>query len=132
MSAVLDTHAAIWYFHRSRELSRVALQSIRRAIEAGKPVYVSAISLVETIYLVERGRFPLEALQRLKAGLKDAATGLLVHPVDEDVAQAVQDVLRTVVPDMPDRIIAATALHLGLPLVTRDQRIQAAGIKTIW
>jgi predicted nucleic acid-binding protein len=33
---------------------------------------------------------------------------------------------------MPDRIIAATALHLGLPLVTRDLRIQASGIPTIW
>ena len=41
-------------------------------------------------------------------------------------------VSRDVVPDMPDGIIAATALHLGLPLVTRDQRIQSAGIKTIW
>jgi PIN domain nuclease of toxin-antitoxin system len=132
MSAVLDTHAAIWYFHRSRELSSIALQSIRHAVEGGKPVYVSAISFVETIYLVERGRLPLEALQRLEAGLKGAASGLLVQPVDEDVAQAVRRVPRTVVPDMPDRIIAATALHLGLPLVTRDQRIQAAGIKTIW
>ncbi len=33
---------------------------------------------------------------------------------------------------MPDRIIAATALHLGLPLVTRDRRLQAAIIQTIW
>jgi predicted nucleic acid-binding protein len=33
---------------------------------------------------------------------------------------------------MPDRIIAATALNLGLPLVTRDRRLQAAGIQTIW
>jgi len=132
MSAVLDTHAAIWYFHRSRELSSAALQSIRRAVEGGRPVYVSAISLVETIYLVERGRLPLEALQRLEAGLKDAASGLRVQPVDEDVAQAVHRVPRVVVPDMPDRIIAATALHLGLPLVTRDRRIQSAGIKTIW
>ena len=132
MSAVLDTHAAIWYFHRSKELSSAALQSIRRAVEGGRPVYVSAISLVETIYLVERGRLPLEALQRLEAGLKGAASGLLVQPVDEDVAQAVHRVPRDVVPDMPDRIIAATALHLGLPLVTRDQRIQSAGITTIW
>jgi predicted nucleic acid-binding protein len=29
-------------------------------------------------------------------------------------------------------IIAATALHLGLPLVTRDRRLQAAGLQTIW
>ncbi|MGH7200282.1 MAG: PIN domain-containing protein [Planctomycetaceae bacterium] len=33
---------------------------------------------------------------------------------------------------MPDRMIAATALHLNLPLVTRDRRIQAANIPTIW
>jgi predicted nucleic acid-binding protein len=33
---------------------------------------------------------------------------------------------------MPDRIIGATALHLGIPLVTRDRRLQSAGIETIW
>ena len=101
-------------------------------MEGGRPVYVSAISFVETIYLVERGRLPLEALQRLEAGLRAAASGLLVQPVDEEVAQAVHRVPRNMVPDMPDRIIAATALHLGLPLITRDQRIQSAGINTIW
>jgi PIN domain nuclease of toxin-antitoxin system len=47
MTSVLDTHAAIWYLYRSRELSSAALQSIRRAVEGGEPVYVSVISLVE-------------------------------------------------------------------------------------
>lgn len=132
MSAVLDTHAALWYFHRPAALSSAALQSIRRAIHAGEPVYISAISLVETIYLVERGRLPLEALQRLETGLEDDASGLLLHPVDEDVARAVHRVPRAIVPDMPDRIVAATALHLGLPLVTRDQRIAGSGVRTVW
>lgn len=132
MTAVLDTHAAIWYFHRPTQLSSRALQSTRRAIERGEPLYVSVISLVETIYLVERDRLPLEALRRLEIGLKDAASGLLLQPVDEEVAQAVHRVPRDLVPEMPDRIIAATALCLGLPLVTRDARIASAGIKTIW
>ena len=35
-------------------------------------------------------------------------------------------------PDKADTIIAATALHLGLPLVTRDLAIQSASIETIW
>jgi predicted nucleic acid-binding protein len=39
---------------------------------------------------------------------------------------------RDVVPDMPDRIIAATALHLELPLVTSDRRIQQTEVETIW
>ena len=132
MSAVLDTHSAIWYLRPSKELSLVALQAIRRAVSSGKPIYVSAISLVETIFLVERGRLPLEALRRLEAGVMDSASGLIVAPLDAAVADAVYKVPRASVPDMPDRIIAATALHLGLPLVTRDQRIQSAGIETIW
>ena len=132
MTAVLDTHAAIWYLHRSSELSSAALRSIRRAVERGEPVYVSVISLVETIYLVERGRLPLEALRRLEDGLKNPISGLLLQPVDEEVAQAIHKVPRDLVPEMPDRIIAATALRLGLPLVTRDGRIASAGIRTIW
>ncbi len=132
MAAVLDTHAAIWYVFTPSDLSRAAHQFVRRAIASDKPVYISAISLVETIYLVERGRISLEAFRRIEAALKDAASGLIVAPVDASVAEAVPKIPRAVVSDMPDRIIAATALHLGLPLVTRDQRIQSAGIQTIW
>ena len=132
MTAVLRTHAAIWYLHHSNELSSAALRFIRRAVDGGQPVYVSAISLVETIYLVERGRLPLEALRRLEAGLKEPASGLLLQPVDEELAQAIHKVPRELVPEMPDRIIAATALCLDLPLITRDGRIASAGIKTIW
>jgi predicted nucleic acid-binding protein len=33
---------------------------------------------------------------------------------------------------MPDRIIAATALALGLTLVTRDAAIRRLGIETVW
>jgi len=39
---------------------------------------------------------------------------------------------RAQVPDLPDRIIAATALHLGLPLISRDRKIQLADVETIW
>jgi PIN domain nuclease of toxin-antitoxin system len=132
MSAVLDTHAAIWYVFARKRLSEDALSFIRGSVDKGRPVFVSAISIVEAIYLIERGRVPFEAIQRLESGLKDPVSGLLVTPVDEAVAQAVYRIPRNVVPDLPDRIIAATALHLGLPLVTRDRRLQDAGIRTIW
>ncbi|MBI1956286.1 MAG: type II toxin-antitoxin system VapC family toxin [Acidobacteria bacterium] len=132
MAAVLDTHAAIWYVFVRKRLSREALRFIRHAVDSGRPAYVSAISIVETIYLMERGRISFEAMQRLEAALKDPASGLHVAPVDEEVAQAVYKVPRDIVPEMPDRIIAATALRLGLPLITRDARIASAGIKTIW
>jgi PIN domain nuclease of toxin-antitoxin system len=116
----------------SKELSAVARASIEDAFRDARDVHVSAISLVEAVYLVERRRLPISALERLRSALSDPDSGLLIAPVDRGVADALPNVPRDVVPDMPDRIIAATALNLGLPLVTRDRRLQAAGLQTIW
>ncbi len=132
MSAVLDTHTVLWYLENSKELSAIARTLIEDAIRDARDVRVSAISLVETVYLVERRRLPLAALERLRSALTDSNSGLFVASVDAGVANVLENIPRDIVPDMPDRIIAATALHLGLPLVTRDRRLQAAGIKTIW
>jgi PIN domain nuclease of toxin-antitoxin system len=132
MSAVLDTHTVLWYLENSKELSAVARTTIEEAVREARDVQISAISLIETVYLAERGRLPLNALERLRSALNDPNSGLFIAPVDAGVADALPNISRDVVPDMPDRIIAATALHLGLPLVTRDRRLQAAGIQTIW
>ena len=66
MSVLLDTHAAIWHLRQSREMSANALKAIHKTISSGKRLYVSAISLVEAIYLAERGRIPLSAFWSLK------------------------------------------------------------------
>jgi PIN domain nuclease of toxin-antitoxin system len=129
---VLDTHVALWHLLGTRRLSRPALQAIERTVRSGKPLWVSAVSIVETIYLVELGRVPLDAFQKLDAEFKDPAFGLHLVPIDEHVAAAVRDIPRGLVPEMGDRIIAATALYLNVPLITRDARIQASGIRTIW
>jgi predicted nucleic acid-binding protein len=39
---------------------------------------------------------------------------------------------REQVSDLPDRIIAATALRLGVPLVTRDKKIALSIVETVW
>ncbi len=33
---------------------------------------------------------------------------------------------------MPDRIVAATAVYLGVPVISRDGRIRAANLQTVW
>ncbi len=100
MSAVLDTHTVLWYLENSKELSPVARTTIEDAIRDARDVHVSAISVIEAVYLVERKRIPATALHRLRDALSDPSI--------------------------------ATALHLGLPLVTRDRRLQSAGIQTVW
>lgn len=48
------------------------------------------------------------------------------------VADALETVSRGQIADLPDRIIAATALALHVPLVSRDAKIRAPHIHTIW
>lgn len=133
MSAVVaDTHAAVWYLLTSQRLSPSAYAALDAATQRGDPVYVASISLVEVVYLVEKGRLPGIALERLGNALADPASGFVIAPLDLAVAQALRRISCDVIPDMPDRIIAATALHLDLPLVTRDPDIQKTTVKTIW
>ena len=132
MSAVLDTHAVLWYLEDSRELSTGAREIIESTIRQGRGVQISAISLIEIIYLVERKKLPAEALARLRNATNDPRSGMSIVPVSAAIANAMEEVPRSAVPDMPDRIIAATAVHLNVPLITRDRRLQAAGIQTIW
>ena len=129
---MLDTHAAVWYLLDSQKLSQPAYSVIDGAAASGTPTYISAVSLVEVVYLVERGRIAADAFDKFANELSRDNPAFTVVPLDSHVATALKRIPRSLVPDMPDRIIAATALHLGLPLVTRDRRLQAAMIQTIW
>ena len=132
MPAVLDTHAAIWYLLDARNLSQRVYSLIDEAAASGAPTYISAISLVEVVYLVERGRIAADAFERFENEIVQDNPAFIIVSVDSRIAGLLRQIPRDVVPDMPDRIIAATALHLGIPLVTRDRRLQSAGIQTIW
>lgn len=132
-SIVADTHAIIWYIVEPNRLSSSALEAFEQATNARDFIYFSDISLVELCYLVERGRLPKVVLEQLLNALDDEETSIYSIPVNRAIATTLQTINRVTVPDMPDRIIAATALHLQLPLITRDHRIRALTVpQTIW
>ena len=131
-AVVADTHTAIWYLFRSSDLSAKALAVLRGVVEAGDPIFVASVSLVEATYLIEKGGLPRVALERLDQGLSGVDAAFVPVALDLTVARAVHKIPQDLVPDLPDRIIAATALTLDVPLVTCDRRLQAANIHTIW
>ena len=90
------------------------------------------MTLVELIYLVERGRVPPDGRTRLLAAIDAPASMLAVVAVDRAVTEAALLIDRAAIPELPDRVIAATALNLGVPLITSDLRIRASGIAIVW
>ena len=134
MSAVVaDTHTIIWYLRSPDKLSTEAAIALDGAINSGNPIYISAISIVEIVYLTEKNKIPVAALEQLLQTLSDSDASLVVALLDKSVAQSLAKIPRLTVPEMGDRIIAATALHLSLPLVTKDYKIRALSvIQTIW
>jgi PIN domain nuclease of toxin-antitoxin system len=84
------------------------------------------------IYLQEKGRISSDLLHQLHTELNDGESGFLIADLTLEVAFSMTSVSRTAIPDMPDRIIAATAHQLGLPLISRDRRIQLSDLQTVW
>ena len=133
MAAVVgDTHSVLWSLLQPHRLSANALAAFDQARRFGDPVYIASVSIVETLYLEEKGKLQEGTLERLKSALQGEDSGLVLVPLDANVTEAMEQIPRDAVPDMPDRIIAATALSLNLPLVTRDGKIRASRITTIW
>ena len=132
LAAIADTHAAIWYLFSDARLGREASACIEETIDNGDHIGISAISLAEMVYLIEKKRIPVNALEDLLAAIADPKTVLQEVPLDARIAAKMTEVARDDIPDLPDRVIAATAQFFGIPVLSRDRRIQSSTIKTVW
>jgi predicted nucleic acid-binding protein len=96
-------------------------------------IYLSAITLVEMQYLTEKSEIKPAVLVQVLAEIDAPQPIIEVIPLDREVADHLALIPRAIVPDMPDHIIAATALTLNLPLVTADTKIRAlTNVATVW
>ncbi|MCY7377128.1 MAG: type II toxin-antitoxin system VapC family toxin [Pyrinomonadaceae bacterium] len=130
---ITDTHAAIWYFSMSPEMSALARQTINNAVGSGNVIILPTISIVEIVYLIEKNRLLPQTLARLMQELSLSNSSFVTQDLTAGIARALQQIPRSIVPDMPDRIVSATSLHLNLPLITKDGSIRKlTNIQTIW
>jgi PIN domain nuclease of toxin-antitoxin system len=132
IEAVADTHIAVWFLWEPKRLSNRVLEYIMGIANSGGTVGLSSISLCEVLYLVERGRIRADALERMLEAVRAPDAIFEEIPVAASIVAAMMRVDHAAVPEMPDRIITATALNLGVPLLTRDRRIIESGAEVIW
>ncbi len=126
---VLDTHAWIWWAGGSPKLSRGAAKAVEKSDELG----VCSFSCLEVALLVSKERLKLgvEVLAWIKKAL--ALPGVSLLHLTPEIAVASTRLATTIGPDPADRVIVATALMAGVPLVTCDERITESGlVKAIW
>ncbi len=119
---ILDTHVWVWLMDGDSVLSPQVVGELEDAAEAGL-LYVSAASLWEIAAMERLGRIRLSV--PIDAWLRDATStpGLVVHPIDGDVAVDGARLPGAFPGDPVDRIIVATARTLGGALVTADPRL---------
>lgn len=130
---LLDTHAWVWLLNGSERLGPKARKAIQRSLEE-EVVLVSAISPWEIAILVSKGRLVLDrdVGEWIQAAL---LPGIRLEPISPEVAVASTRLPGTIHSDPADRMISATARHLGSTLVTADELLLAYGkaghIKTL-
>jgi len=129
---IADTHTIIWYLMNDNRLSASAKEFLESSAQEGNQVGISSITLVEIVYLIEKGRIPAESLTNLPSQFSEPSSMFVEIPLDLQITRTLSRKSPGQIPDMPDRIIAATALHLNVPIVSRDTKILLSNIQTMW
>jgi PIN domain nuclease of toxin-antitoxin system len=112
-------------------LSVPAKAAFDTAASSRRKILLSVISLAEIVYLVEKNRLLPSAYADLKRALHDPDHVLQEAPVTAEIIDAMLEVPRVDIPDMPDRIVAATAVYFGVPTISSDSRIRASNVQTV-
>ncbi len=127
---VLDTHALLWWALDPSQLSERAAETCARMERDGG--FASSISMWELAIKVKRGKLELplsveELAQRIE---RSGVVELLSVDTSMWLRSAALDWDHR---DPADRVIVATALEKGLPLLTKDSALHAfSGATCVW
>jgi len=122
---LLDTHIALWLESGDDRLSAQTRALIDGCWKQGGTIFLSAVTAWEIALLVESGRIDLDvdAVGWVERFL--AYPGMSAAPLSWRAAAGAYDFESFAHRDPADRLLIATAIELGCPLVTYDEKITA-------
>ncbi|MEK7250243.1 MAG: PIN domain-containing protein [Bacteroidota bacterium] len=124
-----DTVGIVRHLKKARNIGKKAKAIFEKADKGMCVIHVPAIVLMEILYLTEKGRVATTVADVVDLTRKSSS--YMVEPITSDIVVVAKEI--TDIPELHDRMIAATARHLNLDLITRDTIItHSAFVKTIW
>jgi len=126
VALLLDTHAWIWFAAGDRRMKPRIAALIQDARKVGA-LFVSPITIWEIGMLVSKERIVLGQSCEDWIGKALMLPGLRLAALEPEIALAASFLPGECHGDPADRILIATARHLGIPLATADAAIHGYG-----
>jgi PIN domain nuclease of toxin-antitoxin system len=124
---LLDTHIALWLDSGDQRLTAATRSLIDTCWKAGGTIYFSAVTAWEIALLLDGGRISLDAAVEAWVERFLDRPGLVAVPLGVNVACRAYQFAELAHRDPADRLLIATAIELGCPMVTYDERIERFG-----
>ena len=120
-SFVTDTQALVKFMMGKKVINDRAHQAFLSADKAESTIIIPAIVLMEVLYLFEKNRIDISLFQTEDL-LK--SQNYQFEPLSLEILKTASQI--TDIPELHDRLIAATARYLDIPLITNDPAIRAS------
>ncbi|MEK7399719.1 MAG: PIN domain-containing protein [Candidatus Poribacteria bacterium] len=137
MPFVTDTHPLIWYITNDPKLSNSAKDVFQKADNNLDYIIIPCIVFFELLYLVEKKKIAVNF--DLFLTMIPISENYKIEPICLPIIEKCKNIPRETVADPWDRLIAATSLHLQLPLITKDGVLNKKdgvlgklGLETVW
>jgi PIN domain nuclease of toxin-antitoxin system len=128
MEYLADTVALVRHMSETGKIGKKAKEILDAADRGENIIYVSIFSMVEIMYLAEGSKISVD-FDEVKKRINEAANYQLI-----DLNIGIVEVSRKLTNlELHDRLIAATANYLNVPILTSDEQIRESNsIEVIW
>jgi PIN domain nuclease of toxin-antitoxin system len=130
---VIDTHAWVWQMFHPKKLGTAAARVLSAADRGEARIHIPAVMLAEFLMIANKRRvenLTPEIVPQVIFAVRTRPS-YSFEPLTPELVLASQSY--GAVPDIFDRLVVAEACLRGVPVITRDPEIHAAGLApVIW